>query len=505
MHRTTTKSLICIAGAAWLAVFLAGCAVTGPPHHPHDSTTGDYASCQRLFHSLQRAVNEQAVRDDQTTPLAGYPYLRVNRFLASFRHRPMDSAMLKMWVDGMQALGIEAWRVELTNLPAEQRLSLATETPGGRPLEQAVGRCAAEMRAVDLAAPRDLQQLRRQVSVPDNYHTAWRILGLYPVTGLFVSFGAARLHHDIRQTFSRPLLHLPVRGHLIRYVPPVQRMLTPRQVAELLARSSSNSLGVPEPDAAQSERLFNTFAPVWEVDIAGGDDRIGTPRRDAGGHIHVDTADPVVYRLLSHSVWDGYPVLQLNYVIWFPARPAMGALDPYAGRVDGITLRVTLDRDGRPLFYDSMHNCGCYHMIFPRSDIRVKSADGGLYAEPPLVPQAIPPLHPDQRVVVRVAQRTHYLQRLYGDRPSSTGVVYAFADYNALRTLPVPGGGHRSMFDSQGFVPHTQRAERWWLWPMGVGSPGAMRQWGHHAIAFLGRRHFDDANLFTSLFTVTPQ
>ncbi len=32
-------------------------------------------------------------------------------------------------------------------------------------------------------------------------------------------------------------------------------------------------------------------------------------------------------------------------------------------------------------------------------------------------------------------------------------------------------------------------------------SAGAMRQWGRHATAFVGRRHFDDANLFEKRFS----
>ena len=47
-----------------------------------------------------------------------------------------------------------------------------------------------------------------------------------------------------------------------------------------------------------------------------------------------------------------------------------------------------------------------------------------------------------------------------------------------------------------GLVAGTERGERWLFWPMGVPEPGAMRQWGTHAIAFVGRRHFDDPNLF---------
>jgi len=37
------------------------------------------------------------------------------------------------------------------------------------------------------------------------------------------------------------------------------------------------------------------------------------------------------------------------------------------------------------------------------------------------------------------------------------------------------------------------------LWPMGVASAGAMRQWGRHATAFIGRRHFDDPWLLDAL------
>jgi hypothetical protein len=36
---------------------------------------------------------------------------------------------------------------------------------------------------------------------------------------------------------------------------------------------------------------------------------------------------------------------------------------------------------------------------------------------------------------------------------------------------------------------------------MGITSPGAMRQWGRHPTAFVGRRHFDDARLIEQRFS----
>ena len=73
-------------------------------------------------------------------------------------------------------------------------------------------------------------------------------------------------------------------------------------------------------------------------------------------------------------------------------------------------------------------------------------------------------------------------------------------DANRLRALPLPGGGSRSIFDEHGVVPNTERAARYFFWPMGIASPGSMRQWGRQPTAFIGRRHFDDADLLEQRF-----
>ncbi len=79
----------------------------------------------------------------------------------------------------------------------------------------------------------------------------------------------------------------------------------------------------------------------------------------------------------------------------------------------------------------------------------------------------------------------------------------AWEEYDILRSLPTADGYH-SLFGRYGLIAGTERPERFLLWPMGIRSPGAMRQWGRHATAFVGRRHFDDAFLIESLFTRVP-
>jgi hypothetical protein len=103
---------------------------------------------------------------------------------------------------------------------------------------------------------------------------------------------------------------------------------------------------------------------------------------------------------------------------------------------------------------------------------------------------------------VRLESATHYLQRVYTDT-ATAGQRYAQHPYRELYSVTSPQGP-RSLFGPEGIVPGTQRGERFYLWPMGVRSPGAMRERGRQATAFIGRRHFDDARLLEDLFLLRP-
>ena len=95
--------------------------------------------------------------------------------------------------------------------------------------------------------------------------------------------------------------------------------------------------------------------------------------------------------------------------------------------------------------------------------------------------------------------RTHYLRDV-SLTAAAEGRTYRFAEYDELRGLPLPGGGTRSIFGPDGLVEGTERGERFLFWPMGIASAGAMRQAGTQATAFVGRRHFDDADIFARRF-----
>jgi hypothetical protein len=120
------------------------------------------------------------------------------------------------------------------------------------------------------------------------------------------------------------------------------------------------------------------------------------------------------------------------------------------------------------------------------------------------VPQSLQPPPPGTRLLLRVAAASHQIQRLRWEQVAAVDRELALQPDESLRSLPVPGGGRRSLFDPDGLVAGSERGERWLFWPMGVREPGAMRQWGHHATAFVGRRHFDDPDMMDRYFEAVP-
>ena len=171
------------------------------------------------------------------------------------------------------------------------------------------------------------------------------------------------------------------------------------------------------------------------------------------------------------------------------------------GKLDGLVWRVTLQSDGSVLFYDSIHPCGCYHSVHipdhsqlaPLTDSRATSTA----LEPILFFRStLPPAAAQPRLHVESA--THYLAQVTPGRDTPGARQYQLQPYDSLRALAA-GSGFKNWFDADGLIASSARRERFFLWPLGVENTGAMRQQGNHAIAFAGKRHFDEASVETLL------
>jgi hypothetical protein len=480
------------------SLLLFGCATPSSLRADAD----ERAQCIEVFRRVDAAVARAGVADGMAARAAGFPYLRVNRFLASYAGEEMTDAQFTEWMGRLVALGTDGYAVELGNLSVEDAERLAHDlwSIGERYawVRPAVAECTARLAELDAVDAKRRAELRRAARVPDDYATWQRIVGLYWMTRVPFAAGVRRWHAETGAVFAQPLPALPVRGRLHAYVPPAGPS-TPGQTTGIVVRSSANALAIPEPRGADLEALFRVHAPVFEVDVAGDADQPGEPGWDENGTPRIVSKRPVVYRRASHTRYQGRALLQLNYAIWFPERPKESGWDLLGGRLDGVLWRVTLGPDGTPWVYDSMHLCGCYHLFFPTARAAAKPQPDTL-DEPAFAPQTLPRVAPGERIVVRLASRTHHVERVALARGPTGGFEYVFVEDDTLRARPLPRGGTRSIFRPDGIVPGSERAERYFFWPMGIAEPGAMRQWGRHATAFVGRRHFDDADLLERYF-----
>jgi hypothetical protein len=101
-------------------------------------------------------------------------------------------------------------------------------------------------------------------------------------------------------------------------------------------------------------------------------DQIGQAhlRYDDRGKLKAYVAgQPRVYVIYKPQVLiEGHPHVQITYTAWYPAHPKTKAFDE-AADIDSCVVRVTLDADHAPLFYETIMACGCYHKVFVEKHI----------------------------------------------------------------------------------------------------------------------------------------
>ena len=437
--------------------------------------------CEQTFFALYQALKQAGIEDAQATTLPDYPHLGIDRWLAFQQQQATTVAQQQQWI----RLSTEkAWQ-DLSVM--SQRLAQDDERFTPTTAQRLLDACLPL-----LAAQTDFAALPR-AEVPDSYASWLRVAGLYPVTAWLASGSIEKYHQEMTARFVDPS-------------PKVRQQFAPMPSANMPVTSgmpllpsqlANNPLRIPLPDALQEQRLLQHYAPVLAI---ADPQRWNLPGRvilDENGRPAINTHEPVSYTWISWTRYGDHNLLQLNYQFWFSQRPKTGFLDGYGGTLDGLIWRVTLKPDGGVLFYDSIHPCGCYHKIYP-VDPDLEKAD--IEGDKPVFYPAWVADARTHRLRVLVEPDTHYVVRVGKVDGSIPTTAYRLTEADQLRALAQPNGRVGSLFDGRGLVKISKRGERFYLWPMGVPSAGAMRQPGEHAIAFKGRRHFDQPDLINILF-----
>ncbi len=437
--------------------------------------------CEQDFFALHQALKNAGIEDAQAKTLPDYPHLGINRWLAFQQQQAKSAAQQQQWI---RLSSDKAWQ-DLSVM--SQRLPDDAEPFNPETAQQLLDTCLPV-----LAARTDFETLP-QAEVEDSYATWLRVVGVYPVTAWLATGSIENYHEEMSARFVDPV---PPPRQQYAPLPAAGMPVTPAMLPAP-SQLANNSLQIPLPDELQRKALLVHYAPVLTMTDSERWNRTGEVTLDSYGKPGINVDNPLSYTWTSWTHFKGQNLLQLNYQFWFSQRPKSGALDSYGGELDGLIWRVTLKPDGGVLFYDSIHPCGCYHKIYPVDpDLQQGEIEGD---KPVFYPQRVADAK-NQRLSLLVEPDTHYLVRVSPVDSSVPTTAYGFADADQLRALPQPDGKMASLFNGKGLVPVSRRGERFYLWPMGVPSAGAMRQPGEHAIAFKGRRHFDQARLPETLF-----
>jgi len=286
---------------------------------------------------------------------------------------------------------------------------------------------------------------------------------------------------------------------------------------------------VPTPGSASLEPantpdhwdLLQRFAPVItqeypaEVTYPRTTDRIGKVWADHDENIHIDTDQPSVYAYAREVLMNGHRRIQLTYTHWYPQHPKLKNFDPEAGKIEGVTFRITLNTNQRPAVVETLYNCGCYHRAYPADYL--ETAARAQFGEPEsgktlviehnvpgkidmIVPKAVHVPQGPTRPIVRYRAGNHAIVNVAFDTDGHENEVigkqsYTLLPYEQLERLVEPDGRVTSMFQDNGLVRNAQRIEGIFFTPLGMLSSGQPRQRGTQTIHW-DHYGFDDPDLF---------
>ncbi|MDD1794257.1 hypothetical protein LRP50_14035 [Enterovibrio sp. ZSDZ42] len=459
---------------------LAGCTSSPPPK----SSDGVSAQCEQSLVAFY-----QTVEDTRSYALpyhfdSRFPHLAFDRISASLTDSLSDEASRLEWLGYVSMLGQQQLATVLALTPHVENTKRMALTQCQHTLMEDSANDHGFWKAIEKNAP----------TPPTAYQHWKRVLGAYPIASVIAESRIKQEQAHIQRDFGRALAH-PF------HYSETRSTLSQEQIEKMMKQArQSSKLTWPMLDESQADKLLNHYSPMVTVETLSQDDLVGALAFDNHGKPIINTKLPRIYRSVSYTRFDEEILPQLNYVLWFPARTAKGSFDPYAGDFDAINLRLTLDTNGAPLIFDSIHQCGCFHMVYALSPtLRFTTSDN----ERP-IENHLPLPTESARLAVSLTSGDHMISQVsFTDNIPATTALSAIAletkNLASLITLETPKGGVMSPFDRHGIIDESARGERWFLWPFGVRSPGAMRQQGMHAIAFIGERHFDDAYLFDEL------
>lgn len=486
MQRAINLKLVLFLASAGL---LAACQ-TPPNIAPQSAFVGFFknqADCREQYAAMDARVEAAGVRDGAFYRVPGYPYLRTDRLLASFAKEVQSMDEVSGWIRRMRELDQESREYEYRNL------GLSTQ-------EAAISRidlleCGRTLAGLEIADEPSLRDLRERVQPPSEYSGLARAAGLYPLTAPLLKSHAEDAQRAAIASFNTAE-PLSTEARLWTVKAAEDMTLIPKHFDD----AYPDELGMPGLVDSAWRALAEKHAPPILINSAAHENQLGTPVwKD--GRIVADAGTPEVHYHFDFVRFGAQALARINYFIWFDDAGA-----DVQGGLDGLIWRVTLDRDTKPLLFESLHASGRDHFWFPAQSLEQR-ASGGYLSQPPFFPtESLAPSAPVVRLAAESRRPNALLDNdtLAADIGKKPAREYTLQRYEELYMLPRDDGTTRSAFRPDGLMQGATSDGPGWLWISGLQAPGALRQYGHHATSYVGRRVFDDPHLLEQVFVAPP-
>jgi hypothetical protein len=292
--------------------------------------------------------------------------------------------------------------------------------------------------------------------------------------------------------------------------------------------------------AASPQQLVAYYAPIFvqqRVNTAAQKypypaayDEIGAAcvKREANGKLKAFVAGPPkVYAIYQKRCIGSHDHVQLTYTAWYPAHPRMKMVDLEKADIDSCVLRVTLDAQNVPLFFETIAACGCFHKVFVERWIEEAAAQrfgppekGKKFAVERTFKEDIDwevagvvdqPRDQPRRPVVFVKAGNHKVLGMGSAArlrvPQGADVrPYQLAEYPELYGLPVANSAEQAPFFDMGHggkVWGAQRKERFIFTLLGVDDAGHPRANDQIKMHF-DQTDWDDSTTYERFLRLVP-
>ncbi|TDU28958.1 hypothetical protein DFR24_3340 [Panacagrimonas perspica] len=445
----------------------------------------EFRTCRQEYADMDARVEAAGKGNGAYYRVPGYPYFRTDRITASMAREVRTIDEIGGWMRRMREFDQEARDVEYRNLgfTAHQTAESNLRFHG----------CGGALAAVEfMDDPDALKRLVDAVQPPDEYSTLQRIVGLYAVDAPRMKARVAAYQHTLDEAYRQSLVRRSGQATPTLWKPQLEGDVS--DISSFEVGAITDELGFPALTDGQWRALTLAHAPHLLIETASEHDVLAQPVLTASGAAAEISQHRVHYYITFTRV--GHRVLpQFNYFFWFRGEGEGAPLD-------GFIWRVTLDGDAHPLVYERIHTSGYGHEWYPVQPL-VSRAGENLEEPPVIAPEPAPGRLP----TLRLQAHSHAVQRVaaLSDVEGATEKTYEIVRLEDLFMMPSPSGGTQSLFGPDGLVKGPHGPDPIGGRSSGIHEPGALRQLGRHAIAHVGRAHFDDPFLLESVFHVPEQ